>query len=125
MNSHRFTYTTRCLGGDVAGARKFSRDLRESGLRLNADDQWRNILDYTCGDLSEDALLSELKDSRASLCQAQFIVGMTHLANGDRNKARDHFRASSDLKIINYIEDYMSRALLAQLDRDTTCPRGI
>lgn len=125
VNSHRFTYTTRCLGGDVAGARQFSRDLRESGSRFGTDEQWRRILDYTCGDLSEDALLADLKDSRASLCQAHFIVGMTHLASGDRDQARKHFRASSDLKIINYIEDYMSRALLAQLDRNPDWPRWI
>lgn len=114
VNSHRFTYTIYCLAGDAGRAREFSRDLRKNGVHLEADEEpWRKILDFSCGDLSEDVLWTDVEDSRSSLCQAHFIVGVTHLARGDREAARKHFRAARDLKIINCVEDFMSRALLA------------
>jgi len=126
VNSHRFTYTIDCLAGQPHRARQFSRDLRQADPHLAANEHpWQTILDYCCGELSEEALLADLADSRSSLCQAQFLVGMTHLANGDRAKARQHYQAASDLKIVNYVEDYLSRALLAQLDRDPNWPRWI
>jgi hypothetical protein len=54
-----------------------------------------------------------------------FLIGVTLLTMNDREKARQHFRASSDLKVILYVEDHMSRALIAQLDRDPQWPPWI
>lgn len=126
LNAHRFTYTIHCLAGNVDRARDFSRKLRESGVRFSADEEpWRKILDYSCGDLGEDALLAQLTDSRSARCEAEFLIGVTHLAMGDRNGARKHFRASSDLKIVLLVEDDMSRALIAQLDREPEWPAWI
>jgi len=95
-------------------------------VRLAQDEEsWRKILDYTCGDLDEDAMLTQISSSRTALCQAHFLIGMTHLAKGDRDKARKHFQACSSLRINRYVEDFMSRALIAQLDREPTWPRWI
>lgn len=126
INAHRFTYTIDCLAGDVDAARKYSRELWDRGVHLAADEEpWRKVLAYCCGDLGEDALLAELTESRSALCHAQFLIGITHLARGDRNEARKHFRASSELKICLFVEDHMSRALIAQLDRQPNWPPWI
>ena len=126
LNAHRFTYTIHCLAGDLDSSQRYSRDLRKLGVRLSQDEEsWRKLLDYTCGDLDEDAMLTQISSSRTALCQAHFLIGMTHLAKGDRDQARKHFRACSNLKINRYVEDFMSRALMAQLDREPTWPRWI
>lgn len=126
LNAYRFTYTIYCLAGNLEEAQKFSRGLRESGLRISADQEWwRHVVDFTCGDLDEDALLDKLANSRSALSETQFIVGVTHLAAGDRERARKHFTAAGDLKVVGYLGDHMSRALAAQLDRDPEWPRWI
>ena len=126
LNAHRFTYTIYCLAGNLDSAQRYSRDLRKLGVRLSQDEEsWRKILDYTCGDLDEDAMLTQISSSRTALCQAHFLIGMTHLAKGNREKTRKHFRACSNLRINRYVEDFMSRALMAQLDREPTWPRWI
>jgi hypothetical protein len=125
-NAHRFRYTIHCLVGDLEGARNYSRELRGSGVRPSQDNEsWRKILDYTCGDLDEGDLLKTLAGSRTALCQAEFLIGMTKLAAGDREDARKHFRACSNLKINRYVEDLMSRGIIAQLDREPDWPRWI
>ena len=126
LNAHRFAYTIYCLAGNLDAAQRYSRDLRKVGVRLSHDEEsWRKILEYTCGDIDEDAMLTQISSSRTALCQAHFLIGMTHLAKGDREKARKHFRACSNLRINRYVEDFMSRALMAQLDREPTWPRWI
>jgi hypothetical protein len=126
VNALRFAYTTYCLAGDIDRARNYSRKLRGSGLQLSANaDPWRKILEYSCGDLGEDALLAGVADSRTALCESHFLIGVTNLASGDRKKARKHFLASSELKMVLLVEDDMSRALIAQLDREPTWPRWI
>lgn len=126
INTHRFTYTVQCLAGEVERARAYSRELRTAGIRLAPNEKsWRTILDYCCGDLGEDALLAKLTNSRTAQCEAHFFIACTHLANGNRRQAREHFRASGDLKVLQFVEDHMSRALIAQLDRDPDWPRWI
>jgi hypothetical protein len=95
-------------------------------VRLSQDEEsLRKILDYTCGDLDEDAMLTQISESRSAQCQAHFLIGMTHLAKGNREESRKHFLACSNLRINRYVEDFMSRALTAQLDREPTWPRWI
>jgi tetratricopeptide (TPR) repeat protein len=125
-NAHRFAYTIYCLAGNLDAAQQYSRAVRESGVRLAQDEEsWRKILDYTCGDLDQEAMLRQMSSSRTALCQAHFLIGMTHLAKGNRNEARTHFRACSNLRINRYVEDFMSRALIAQLDRQPAWPQWI
>jgi hypothetical protein len=126
VNAHRFAYTIYCLAGNLDAAQRYSRDRRKVGVRVAHDEEsWHKILEYTCGDLDEDAMLAQISSSRTALCQANFLIGMTRLAKGDREDARKHFRACSDLRINRYVEDFMSRALSAQLDREPTWPRWI
>src|SRR5262249_44764210 len=55
-------------------------------------EQLRLALDYCCGDLSEERLAEGARKSRMTLGNAHFCVALTHLANGDRERARQHFR---------------------------------
>jgi serine/threonine protein kinase len=126
LNAHRFSYTIYCLAGNLDAAQQYSRNVRTSGVRLAQDEgSWRNILDYTCGDLDRDQMLIQVSNSRSALCQAHFLIGMTNLAKGNRKDARKHFHACSNLRINRYVEDFMSRALIAQLDREPTWPQWI
>jgi tetratricopeptide (TPR) repeat protein len=123
---HCFKYTIYCLAGDLESAKKFSHVLRRSTPTMpDSDERWRKALDYTCGELSEQELLEQLAMSRMELSKGQFIVGITHLAAGNRERARRHFRASRDLKVVASLQEHLSRALLAQLDRDPTWPAWI
>jgi hypothetical protein len=95
-------------------------------VHLTQDEEtWRKILDYTCGDLDEAAMLAEVSSSRTAQCQAHFLIGMSHLATGNRAAASQHFRDCSKLRINRYVEDCMSRALLAQLERKPEWPLWI
>jgi serine/threonine protein kinase/tetratricopeptide (TPR) repeat protein len=126
LNAHRFAYTIYCLAGNLDAAQQYCRDVRKVGVRVAHDEEsWQKILEYTCGDLDAEALLTQISGSRTALCQANFLIGMTHLALGNRDDARKHFRACSSLKINRYVEDFMSRALVAQLDRNPAWPPWI
>jgi serine/threonine protein kinase len=126
LNAHRFAYTIYCLSGNLDSAQQYSRDLRKVGVRLAHDEaSWHKILDYTCGDLEADAMLAQMSGSRTAMCQAHFLIGMTQLAKGNREEARQHFRACSNLRINRYVEDFMSRALIAQLNRNPAWPPWI
>jgi len=50
---------------------------------------------------------------------------MSHLARGERSKARQHFQTGSQLKIVGSLEEAISRSLLVQLERDPAWPRWI
>jgi serine/threonine protein kinase len=126
VNAHRFAYTIYCLAGNLDSAQRYSRDLRNVGVRVAHDEKsWHKILEYTCGDLDEDAMLAQVSSSRTALCQAHFLIGMTQLAKSNREEARRHFFACGNLRINRYVEDFMSRALISQLDREPTWPRWI
>jgi len=123
-NAQRFTFPTYCLAGDLVRARQISRELRQSS-RSTDGELWGKIVAYNCGDLDDETLLTALQQSRPFLCDAHFFIGLTHLAEGDRDGARRHFRTSGDYKIPLSVEDHISRALLAQLDREPAWPSWI
>ena len=66
-----------------------------------------------------------LAASRTAQCAGEFLIGITQLAQGDRAAARKHFQACSELRVVRTIDDYMSRAILAQLDREPAWPQWI
>lgn len=126
VNAHRFGYVIDCLTGNTSKAKQDCQ-LSAPALRHGAArDPWRlHLLAYTGGEIDEGALLEHSSKSRISLCQAHFFIGVTHLAAGERMTAREHFRASADLKILGHLEDHLSRAYLAQLERSASWPAWI
>lgn len=126
VNLHRFNYAIQCLAGDLSRAQKLSREYRESPHARYVGDPWRHhLVAFTCGEIDDAEFIERSAPSRAALCQAHFVVGMSHLAQGDRTGAREHFRAATDLKTFGYLEEAMSRTFLVQMDRDPDWPRWI
>lgn len=123
VNAHRFTYVINCLAGGIAEARESSRTFGAALKNTVPRDGWRlHLVDYTSGEIDDDALLEYSSYSRVSLCQAHFFIGVTHLGMGERTAAREHFKASADFKVLGHLEDHLSRAFLAQLDRSPLWP---
>lgn len=126
LNAHRFTYAVDCLAGDLPKAQAHSRAIRATLKDNSSPDVWRpELIAYTCGESDDDILLSRTGTSRIAACQAHYFIGLTRLAAGDRAAARRHFQESADLRIFGSLEVQLSRALLAQLDREPTWPRWI
>ena len=109
LNAHRFHYTFNCVLGDLPKARAESQKFRaflKSGTLF-------------------DELLKRSAHSRIALCQARFYIGMTLLAAGDREAAQRHYSQCAQYRILSYLEDYMSRAFLAHLERNPEWPKWI
>jgi serine/threonine protein kinase len=122
-----FTYLTNCLAGKLDHAQAASRAMRESVMELSADEEerWRDTIKYCCGELDDDALLASQSDSRYERCQTHFVIGITRLAQGDRVGARKHLSAAGATRLMQSVSTSMSRALVAQLDRDPDWPPWI
>lgn len=122
-----FTYLINCLAGKLDDAQVASRAMRESVMELSADEEerWRDTIKYCCGELDDDALLSSQSDSRYERCQTHFVIGITRLAQGDRAGARKHLSAAGATRLMQSVSTSMSRALLAQLDRNPDWPPWI
>jgi serine/threonine protein kinase len=126
LNDHRFTYAVDCLAGNLAKAQAHSRAIRAALKGNSSPDVWRpELIAYTSGESDDDVLLSRTGASRIAACQAHYFIGLTRLAAGERAAARRHFQASADLRVFGFLETHISRALLAQLDREPTWPRWI
>jgi serine/threonine protein kinase len=77
---------------------------------------------YLAGDLAEAELLAVAGNSRWSLCECHFGIGMNRLAHGDRKGARVHFEKCVQTRIVGFIEYELSRCFLAHLERDPRWP---
>ena len=119
LYSHRFNYIIHCLAGRLSEAQEFSRSFALKYTRRP------HLLKYTRGELDEEEFLEQSAQSRRYLCQAHFYVGLTSLANGDRDTARRHFTLCAEMKTLRQLEDHMSRALLVQLEREPSWPPWI
>jgi len=126
LNLHRFNYTIQCLAGNLPRAQELSREFRATPQARSPKGPWRHhLLAFTCGDIDAEEFLKRSAESRIDLCQAHFFVAMSHLARGERSKARQHFQTGSQLKIVGSLEEAISRSLLVQLERDPAWPRWI
>ncbi len=63
--------------------------------------------------------------SRYSLCEANFIMGMTKLAEGNRTTSREHLRASVATRVFTYFDYDWSHAFLAHIEKDPNWPPWI
>lgn len=122
-NTHRFHYIVYCLAGELEEARRRSSLLRDLGKNFDAHDPWRvHLHAYTCGEVSDNTLFEAAAESQLTLIEGHFIVGVTKLAEGHRAAARQHFVAATAFNPLGLLEGPMSRAFLAQLDRDPRWP---
>jgi tetratricopeptide (TPR) repeat protein len=116
------------LLGDKPAAVLASRRIREKASRVAWRNGWYNdLIDYNSetGIWTAEQLLARAGNSQYNLCEAHFFIGMTCLADGDRNGAREHFRASTATPYWGMSDHVFSSALLARLEKDPRWPPWI
>lgn len=125
LTASEMNYVLRCLAGDLSGAHAVCKQLRIADTQPPRSAWEVERLNFTCGDLTPAALLATAGASRSRSCLAHFLVGVTHLAGGDRETAVEHFEQSAGFRTFEMLEDHMSRGLAAQLRRDPSWPSWI
>jgi hypothetical protein len=83
------------------------------------------LLEYNCGHLSDRQLLDAATGSNWSGCEAHFHVALRRLGDGDRDGAREQFRASVHTGILPFFEYKWSRSILARMEKDDSWPPWI
>lgn len=85
---------------------------------------WPNpILRLLRGELAEMELLEELQQDtdeqqrQERLCEALYYVGQDRLARGEDQTARQYFAAAVNVKVLDFVEDHLSQAELANYRR--------
>jgi tetratricopeptide (TPR) repeat protein/predicted Ser/Thr protein kinase len=78
---------------------------------------------YQCGDITEDDLLQAAGTCRPKQCEARFLIGLHHLAEGDREGAREHFQKCVDTRVFVYWDYKWARAFVDRLKQDPDWPR--
>ena len=82
-------------------------------------------LDYYCGRISADELLSAAGASRNFQGAAHYSIAVTKLAEGDRDGAREHFRKTFEARATSYWFNDLSWAFLARMESDPAWPPWI
>jgi hypothetical protein len=83
------------------------------------------LLDYFCEEISENEYLKAFDRSRWGQCFAHYTVALTHLAEGERDGAREHFRRAVQHRLILDYRCDWSRSFLARMEKDPNWPRWI
>jgi serine/threonine protein kinase len=86
-------------------------------------DYYGAMYDFRRGKLSEDEFLAKTASSRWRLCRAHTIIGLTRLADGDREGAREHFTKGLHTRAIWEFAWNQCQMFLSRLDKDPNWPR--
>lgn len=108
----------------VADSRQF-RSQTPSGLPHLRRDFYERLLQYNCGELAEDELLKTTQHSKWDECEAQFFIGLAHLAEGRRDAAQRHFRSAVATRCDGFLACDWSAAFLIRLENDPRWPAWI
>jgi tetratricopeptide (TPR) repeat protein len=107
----------------VEGSKKIRRDSANVPPWFQG---WYNRhLDYQCGTITSDELLQAAGTCRPKLCEAHFVIGLRHLAEGDRKGARAHLQKCINTRVNMYWDYMWARAFLKRLEQDPTWPPWI
>jgi serine/threonine protein kinase len=114
--------------GRTQEAREQLRQFRKAGKLTKPSNamraKWLEAeVAYLCEEISETEYLKEVSNSRRARGWAQWVVGVMHLAAGDRKGAREHFQKSSDLGPFG--EFPLCRGMLKHLEQDPSWPPWI
>jgi len=115
------------LLGRKAEAIEACRNLRPE---FGAFGSWRigwfqRVLDYNCDLIDSNEFLKEAGASRWNQSETHFHIGITHLADGNRTAAREHFQKCVATRIFYSFEYQWGRAFLARLEQDPSWPPWI
>ena len=89
------------------------------------DDWYPRYLDYQSGSITEGSLLDAAAGSRTKLCEALLLIGLRHLAEGDRAGARERFRRCVRTGVFIFWDYDWARAFLRRLEDDPAWPPWI
>jgi tetratricopeptide (TPR) repeat protein len=102
------------------------RSLHQNTLQSPQRSEWTvRLLEFGSGELTAEKLLAAAGSSRNHQCEANFLIGMALLSQGDRNGARTHFRKAVDTHVVWYVDHTWSLAFLSRLDADPTWPQWL
>jgi hypothetical protein len=119
-------YTISSLVDSVEETRRQCRALAQQQQLPALRKGWLpHLSKYACGEITSTQLLSAAGQSRKNRCEAHYYIALAELAVGNRTAAAEHFQHSVDTGVFSYFEHYLSRALLAQLQRDSAWPSWI
>jgi hypothetical protein len=115
------------LLGNTQEAIRASRKIRESQPDLPARfrDRYERYLDYAGDMITADALLQAARASRMSRCEADFVIGMRRLSEGDRSGAKEFFQKCVATRVFIYWEYLWARAFLKRMNEDPAWPPWI
>jgi hypothetical protein len=80
---------------------------------------------YMVGVIPEEKFLKQAGKIPLLLCGSHFMVGLTHLADGDRKGAHEHFEKAVATKVGGHMYYRYARAFLARMKRDPEWPKWI
>ena len=86
---------------------------------------YAQLLEYNCGRMTAEELLSAGKDSEYHQCNAHFFIAMSLLADRNRAAARDHFQKCEQTRCFDFDAYDLSRMFLARMSRDPHWPSRI
>lgn len=107
-----------------ADSRRF-RSQAPNGLPPLRGVFYEQLLQFNCGELADDGLLQRTKNSNWDQCEAHFFIGLSQLAQGNRDAAKGHFRKAVDTRCDGFLACDWSDAFLIRLDKDPRWPRWI
>jgi tetratricopeptide (TPR) repeat protein len=84
---------------------------------------YHNCLNYQCDLIPEDELIRTAGRCRPKLCEAHFQIGLRHLAEGDRDGAREHFQKCDETHVFLYWDHKWARAFRDRLKQGSSWPQ--
>jgi tetratricopeptide (TPR) repeat protein/tRNA A-37 threonylcarbamoyl transferase component Bud32 len=87
--------------------------------------EMQRALGFLSGSLSAEDYLKAAGDSRVDQTNVHFFVGLTHLAHGNRQEAREHFRKAVQTGGFEYDHYELCWALLGRMEQDPRWPLWI
>jgi serine/threonine protein kinase len=126
----KWTLATNQLALLLLGKHQESRAACQSYLdrRLTSpfkDAELQRAYKYLAGSLSAEAYLKAAGRSRVDQTNVHYFVGLTELAHGNREAAREHFRQAIATGGFEYDHYELSWALLGRMERDPLWPPWI
>jgi hypothetical protein len=116
----------RLLGQPTEATQECRRLHERSANWIKWRDGWYlKILDYQRGAIDAAELLRDAGKSNYSVCEANFFIGLTELANGHKSNAQECFKNAVATGIYNFREYQWSQLFLARMKADPEWPTWI
>jgi hypothetical protein len=106
------------LMGESHRSRELAREYLQASQGWNLWEWSLFGLEYFAGEKTEEELLTMARPFHSPVCYARYVVGSTHLAQGDRETAKEHFQAVLDTGRIGWASYERSKVYLKRLEEN-------